>query len=162
MTLFLIWGFLCVCFSLSLLWSKVNLFIRSLLIILLIVGSLASFFVVQDYLGRDKKVLELPSELIVYGFSIDREQTNILCQVSGEIRHLSFETSKQMQKALNSGRAKSKGQPFKLSLKGKETDGETDGKEGEDGANGLKSISLDSISTVEHSLPNFPTTPKQN
>ena len=155
MYIFSILFVICVFFSIGLIWSKFNLALKSFLIISLILGSLLSFYIVDGYLGHEKEVYSLPAKLLVHGFTLDREKTNILCSINGELLHLSFATDKQIQKALNNGRKEHGGEPFELEL-----EGEGEAKKNKGNKAPYQSISLDSITDAKHSLPK-PNMPKK-
>ena len=119
--------------------------------------SLLSFLMLLQYLGSPQLTQQLPQKMIVYGQIIDKENDSISLLMRDEAssdppKYIKCPYSQMLHKALSQGaKAAGGGKPFKVTSKGdKEGKG---GKGKAKGKNKGSSISLESISSILHSLP---------
>ena len=129
--------------------------------------SLLSFLMLLQFLGSPQLTQQLPQKMIVYGQIIDKENDSISLLMRDEAssdppKYIKCPYSQMLHKALSQGaKAAGGGKPFKLTSKGSGKGEKGSGKGGKKGkGSGLakgknkgSSISLESISSILHSLP---------
>ena len=122
--------------------------------------SLLSFLMLLQYLGSPQLTQQLPQKMIVYGQIIDKENDSISLLMRDEAssdppKYIKCPYSQMLHKALSQGaKAAGGGKPFKLTSEGSGKGGKKGKGSGlAKGKNKGSSISLESISSILHSLP---------
>lgn len=140
--------------------ANIYSWLKPAVIVAFLFSSILSFSMLHEYLGHPKNVTMLPKEMLVYGQHIDKENDLISLLMKDEAdpnppEYVKYKYKQNLHKALSQGAKAAGGKgPFKISSKGKKgEEGKGKSGNGEDGKDKGNSISLESIATFKHSLP---------
>ena len=161
MSVFVIMLGVLVALSILVVYSNMHICFKTILVPLIIFGSILSFLMLQEYLGKPIEIKEISHEVIVYGQVLDKENELIymLLTEKGEqppANYVTTEFKENLAKALGEGQAKSGGKPFllKTEKKGEGGEGGVPKEEGDESKKSKKtSLSLKSLSFSVHKLP---------
>ena len=163
MDVFIIMIVILVMISIIVAYSNLHISFKTVFIPAIIFGSISSFLMLHEYLGKPVIIDTISREVIIYGQIIDKENEKIYLLLSEKDEPIPADYvqtvyNKKLAKALSEGQAATGGKPFILKSNGDGEEGE-----GETGAadkrpkgqkNGKKaSISKESTSFSIHKLP---------
>ena len=147
--------------AIAVIYSNINILLRSVLVVAIILSSLYCFVVIQSYKGSPIHIKGLPAEVVVYGQAVDFETSDIyilytLVDLKMPPIYVSLDYDFELHEALANGLEGFGGEPFVL-----KNHGEKDGRGGEDSGNpgenadgeGDQNLSLESSPYMVYELP---------